>query len=127
MRSKQPTARLLVLVAIVAIGFYTHAYARIAYSAMSESESFRSTSETKAFEHPISAPWTRARLKVAMRVDQGQAVLRLIDPSGSTRLEKTFDRGEVSLDQTFSGNGTWRVELRFKNATGRYSIHLIAV
>jgi hypothetical protein len=125
MRSKQPTARLFVVMAIVAIGLYAPAYARGGYSAMSETESFRSASETKVMTHPISAPWTRARLKVAMRVSKGAAVLRLIDPSGSTRLEKTFQMGDASIDQTFPGNGIWRVELRFLNASGKYSIQLI--
>jgi hypothetical protein len=36
-------------------------------------------------------------------------------------------RGDSSIDQLFPGNGTWRVELRFKDATGKYSIQLIAV
>jgi predicted DNA-binding protein (UPF0251 family) len=125
MRSKVPAARLLVMMAVVAL-VCSHAEA-LRYSAMSESESFHSASDTKVMKHSINAPWTRARLKVAMHVAQGEAVLRLIDPDGSTRLEKVLQRGDSSIDQTFPGNGIWRVELRFKDASGKYSIQLIAV
>jgi predicted DNA-binding protein (UPF0251 family) len=121
MRSKVLLAMMAVVVLV-----YSNAEAW-RYSAMSESESFHSASDTKVMKHSIKAPWTRARLKVAMHVAQGEAVLRLIDPNGSTRLEKILPRGDSSIDQLFPGNGTWRVELRFKDATGKYSIQLIAV
>jgi hypothetical protein len=62
-----------------------------------------------------------------MRVDAGGATVRLIDGKGATRWEKTFEKGAGSIDQTFPGNGDWRVELRLEDATGRYEIHLIAV
>ena len=124
MRSNVTAARLLVMMAVAAL-VYTNAEAW-RYSAMSESESFHAASETKVMKHSIKAPWTRARLKVSMHVAQGEAVLRLIDPDGSTRLQKVLPRGDSSIDQMFPGNGTWRVELRFKDATGKYSIQLIA-
>jgi predicted DNA-binding protein (UPF0251 family) len=123
MRSKIRAARLLVMMAVVAL-VYSNAEAW-RYSAMSESESFHSASDTKVMKHSIKAPWTRARLKVAMHVAEGEAVLRLIDPNGSTRLEKVLRRGDSSIDQMFPGSGTWRVELRFKDAGGKYSIQLI--
>jgi predicted DNA-binding protein (UPF0251 family) len=124
MRSKQSAVRLLAMMAVVAL-VCTHAEAW-RYSAMSESESFHAASDTKVMKHSIAAPWTRARLKVTMHVAQGAAVLRLIDPDGSTRLEKTLERGDSSIDQTFAGNGIWRVELQFKDASGKYSVQLIA-
>ena len=127
MQSKQGIARLLIVVIIVAIGFHSTAYALKGYSAMSESEDFRSASETKVFKHTIAAPWSAARLKVAMRVERGEATLRLIDAKGATRWEKTFEKGRVSIDETFSGQGKWRVELRLRDATGDYEIRLIAV
>lgn len=124
MRSKVTAARLLVMIAVVALA-YTNAEAW-KYSAMSESESFHAASDTKVMKHSIKAPWTRAHLKVSMHVAKGEAVLRLVDPNGATRLEKVLQRGDSSIDQTFPGNGLWRVELRFKDATGEYSIQLIA-
>ncbi len=120
MRSKVLLAMMAVVVLV-----YSNAEAW-RYSAMSESESFHSASDTKVMKHSIKAPWTRAHLKVAMHVAQGEAVLRLIDPNGSTRLEKVLPRGDSSIDQMFPGKGTWRIELRFKDATGKYSIQLIA-
>jgi hypothetical protein len=125
MRSKQAVIRLVMVFAFAAIAL--HVYAKIGYSSMSETENVHAASETKVFKHAISSPWTGARLKVVMRVDQGAAVLRLIDANGSTRLEKTFGSGEGSVDQTFTGGGVWRVELQLKNTTGRYAIHLIGV
>jgi hypothetical protein len=122
MRSRRQIACVLLLMTIV-----VPSYARTGYSAMSETESFHTSSETKVFKHRISAPWTGARLKVAMRVEQGGATLRLVDASGSIRWEKTFESGEASIDETFSGKGIWRVDLRLRNATGRYKIQLIAI
>ncbi|MEA2237146.1 MAG: hypothetical protein QOC81_1870 [Thermoanaerobaculia bacterium] len=127
MQSKQTIARLLIVAAVAAIGFHSTAYALKGYSAMSESEDFRSASETKVFKHTITAPWSAARLKVAMRVERGEATLRLIDAKGATRWEKTFEKGRVSIDETFAGQGKWRVELRLRDATGGYEIRLIAV
>jgi len=127
MRMKHRIARLMVVVAVAAIGIQSPAYAVKGYSAMSESENFHSVTRTKVFKHRIAAPWTAARLKVAMRVDAGGATVRLIDAKGATRWEKTFEKGAVSIDQTFPGNGDWQVELRLEDATGRYEIHLIAV
>ena len=127
MRTKKGIARLLVALATVAIGFHSNAYAVKGYSAMSETENFHSVTRTKVFSHRVVAPWTAARLKVAMRVDAGDATVRLIDAKGTTRWEKVFEKGAVSIDQTFPGNGDWSVELRLEGATGRYEIHLIAV
>jgi hypothetical protein len=127
MQSKQGFARLLIVVTILAVGFLSRAYAGKGYSAMSESESFRAASETKVFKHTIVAPWTAARLKVAMRVERGGATVRLIDAKGATRWEKTFEKGGGSIDETFPGNGLWRVELRLRDATGDYEIRLVAV
>ncbi len=127
MRTKTGIARLLAVVAMTAIGFQSSAYAVKGHSAMSETENFHSLTRTKVFTHTIRAPWTAARLKVAMRVDAGGATVRLIDAKGATRWEKVFEKGAVSIDQTFPGIGDWRVELRLEGATGRYEIHLIAV
>ncbi|HEX3067335.1 MAG TPA: hypothetical protein VHX14_02085 [Thermoanaerobaculia bacterium] len=124
---KTRVARLLIVVAMAAIGFQSPAYAVKGYSAMSESENLHSVTQTKVFRHTIRAPWTAARLKVAMRVDAGGATLRLIDAKGARRWEKVFEKGATSIDQTFPGNGEWRVELRLEGATGRYEIHLIGV
>lgn len=124
MRTKRGIARLLVVVAMAAIGFQVFAKG---YSAMSETENFHSVTRTKVFTHRVAAPWTAARLKVAMRVDAGGATVRLIDAKGATRWEKVFEKGAASIDQTFPGNGDWRVELRLEGATGRYEIRLIAV
>jgi|GEM_PF-2246114 len=124
MRSNVTAARLLVMMVVVAlVSIHAEAWR---YSAMSESESFHAASETKVMKHSIKAPWTKARLKATMHVSQGEAVLRLIDPNGSTRLEKVLPQGDSSIDQMFPGDGLWRVELRFKDATGEYSIQLIA-
>jgi hypothetical protein len=127
MRTKKGIARLLVGLAVAAIGFHSPAYAVKGYSAMSETENFHSVTRTKVFKHRVVAPWTAARMKVAMRVDAGGATVRLIDATGATRWEKTFEKGAASIDQTFPGNGDWQVELRLRDATGRYEIHLIAV
>jgi hypothetical protein len=127
MRMKQGIARLLVVVAVAAIGFHSNAYAVKDYSAMSETENFHSVTRTKIFTHRVAAPWTAARLKVAVRVDAGSATVRLLDAKGETRWEKVFEKGGASIDQTFPGNGDWHVELRLEDATGRYEIHLIAV
>ena len=127
MQSKQTIARLLIVVIVVAVGFHSTAYALKGYSAMSESEDFRSASETKVFKHTIAAPWTAARLKVAMRVEKGEATLRLVDEKGATRWEKTFEKGQGAIDETFPGQGKWRVELRLRDASGSYEIRLIGV
>ena len=62
---------------------------------------------------------------VHLNVTEGEAVASLIDPTGSTRWEKVV-RGDLSFDKQFDGKaGVWHVELRFKGATGRYSIKLV--
>jgi hypothetical protein len=127
MRTKKEIARLMVVLAMAAIGFQSSAYAVKGHSAMSETENFHSVTRTKVFKHTIGPTWTAARLKVAMRVDAGNATVRLIDARGTTRWEKVFEKGAASIDQTFPGIGDWRVELRLEGATGRYEIHLIAV
>jgi hypothetical protein len=127
MRSNRHTVGIPLAVAILTIAFQGHALGGGRYSAMTETEDFRSASVTKVFKHPVSEPWTGARLKVAMRVEHGDAVVRLIDNAGATRWEKTFGPGHESVDQTFAGKGIWRVELRLRNATGRYDIKLIAI
>jgi hypothetical protein len=127
MRTKQGIARLMVVVAMAAIGFQSPAFAVKGYSAMSETENFHSLTRTKVFRHSIVTPWTAARLKIAMRLDAGGATVHLIDAKGATRWEKVFEKGAASIDQTFPGNGEWRVELRLESATGHYEIHLIAV
>ena len=127
MQSNHRIAGLVLAVLFMTISVPPQASARIAYSAMSESESFHASSATKVFKHNVVAPWNGVRLKVALRVDHGNATLRLVDERGVTRWEKAFSAGKASVDETFAGTGTWRVELRLKDATGRYEIHLIAV
>lgn len=118
----------LLLVSLVFVtGDHDPSMARSGYSAMMETQTFHSSSATKVFKHRIAPPWKGAQLHVTMHVDDGGAILRVIDNSGTKRLEKVFDRGDAAIDQNFDGQGVWRVELELKKASGRFAIKLTGV
>jgi hypothetical protein len=112
---------------LLALAVVVSCIAARGYSAFSDIDTFHSSSATKVFKHPVSAQWTGARLKVDMRVERGAADVRLIDGRGTTRWESTVSSGPLTVDRTFDGTGTWRIVVKFHNATGRYRIRLIAV
>jgi hypothetical protein len=95
------------------------------YSGMSETDDFRKSSVTKLFSHQVSSRWKGTELTLHLNVTEGEAVVRLVDATGSTRWDKTV-RGDFSFDKQFRGeSGVWHVELRFKGATGHYSVKLV--
>lgn len=106
--------------ALDASGFWRHGY-----SAMSESDDFKNAGGTKLLSHQVTSRWRGTQLTLHLNVTEGEAVASLIDPTGATRWEKAV-RGDFSFDKQFDGkSGVWHVGLRFKGATGRYSIKLV--
>jgi hypothetical protein len=106
--------------ALDASGFWRHGY-----SAMSETNDFKNAGGTKLMSHQVTSRWKGTELTVHLNVTEGEAVASLIDPTGSTRWEKNV-RGDFSFNKQFDGkSGVWRVELRFKGATGHYSVKLV--
>lgn len=106
--------------ALDASGFWRHGY-----SAMSESDDFKNAGGTKVMSHELTRRWKGTQLTVHLNVTEGEAVASLVDPTGSTRWEKVV-HGDFSFGQQFDGkSGVWHVALRFKGATGRYSVKLV--
>jgi hypothetical protein len=96
------------------------------YSAMSESDSFRNATETRVFKHSVRDRAEGTRLRLALKIEQGEAVVALLDPSGTNQFQRTFQAGKVSTEEKFRGKpGEWQVRVDFKGATGRYAIKLV--
>lgn len=114
---------LLVLTFFVAASAYAHGFW---YSAMSETDSFKSATESKVFKHAVHESAEGTHLHVKLSVDRGSVVVKLIDASGAVRLQKTCAAGTTKFDQQFAGkSGPWQVQLDFRGATGRYTVRLV--
>lgn len=97
------------------------------YSAMSQSDSVRNTTETKVFSHHIGKQAEGARLRVTVKLSSGEADVKLIDGQGTQRFDQLFHAGKANVEETFKGAaGDWQVRVDFKGATGRYAIKLVA-
>ena len=117
-------ASLLALLVFVAL----NATAGFWYSGLSDSDSVRNATETKVFKHELRQPAVGARLTVGLKLSEGEAVVRLIDPAGTKRYEKTFRAGRASIEETFHGGvGQWQISVDFQRATGRYSVKLVGI
>jgi hypothetical protein len=98
------------------------------YSAFSHSDSVSNATETKLFKHNFAAPAAGARLKLHLKLSGGEAVIRLVDPTGAKRYEQTFRSGEASIEETFTGKtGEWQIAVDFRHASGKYSVRLTGV
>ncbi|HEY6321844.1 MAG TPA: hypothetical protein VJA16_09830 [Thermoanaerobaculia bacterium] len=96
-------------------------------SAMPQWEEFRDATDTRVFTLPLTDERQRVSLRAKLTLERGGATVRLLDPAGNARWEKSFGPGESSADQSFASDpGTWRVELRLTGATGRARILLVA-
>jgi hypothetical protein len=112
---------LLVLVALNAsAGFW--------YSGLFDSDSVDKLTQTKVLKHTLRQPAVGARLTLGMKLSEGEATVRLVDPAGAKRYEKTFRAGKASIEETFRGeNGQWQIFVDFRGATGRYSVKLVGM
>ena len=97
------------------------------YSALHETSDFHRATEMKSFTHEIRSPWKGARLELKLRVESGSVTVKLVDPSGTTRYEKSFAAGKSEFQQQFDGNGVWNIQLQFHDATGRYDVGLVGI
>jgi hypothetical protein len=115
----------LAAIAMLVVSLPAHA-SGLWYSAMSESDSFRNATETRVLKHSVQDRAEGTRLRLELKIEQGEAVVTLGDPAGTTRFQRTFRAGKVSTEETFRGpHGEWQVRVDFKSATGRYSIKLV--
>lgn len=118
---------LVTLITVPTGGAGAKGFWRSGYSAMSETDSFQKASDTKVWKHEVGPQWKGTELKLHIVATEGDVALKLLDPTGSTRWEKTI-KGTFSFDENFPGPaGVWKVELRLKEATGRYEVKLVAI
>jgi hypothetical protein len=98
------------------------------YSAFSQSDSVADATVTKVFKHTFASPAVGAKLKVDLKLTGGEAIVRLVDPTGHKRYEQTFRAGEASIEETFKAkNGEWQISVDFRHASGRYSLRLTGI
>jgi hypothetical protein len=125
MRKLVYVSLLAVLVLMPTTALDASSFWRHGYSAMFQVDDFKNAGGTKLMSHQVTSRWKGTQLKLHLTVTEGEAVASLIDPTGSTRWEKAI-RGDCSVDKQFDGKaGVWRVALRFKDATGHYSVRLV--
>lgn len=92
---------------------------------MVETESITNRTETKLFKHTISDGYDGTRFFIKMKFTGGQATVRLRDGKNVERWAKTFRKGEAFAEQSYPGvTGEWRVEVTFKEASGKYTVKL---
>ena len=120
--------RVALLFALFALLAWSASATHFWYSAFSESDTVSNVTETKVFKHSLAAPAAGARLKVTLKLTEGEAVVRLVDPSGAKRFDQTFRPGSASVEETFKAKtGEWQVAVDFKHASGRYSLKLTGI
>jgi hypothetical protein len=109
--------------------FVAHnASAGLWYSGLFDSDSVDKLTQTKVLKHTLRQPAVGARLTLGLKLTEGEATVRLVDPDGTKRYEKTFRPGKASIEETFRGeNGQWQVIVDFRGATGRYSVKLVGM
>jgi len=117
-------ASLFALLLLVAV----QASAGLWYSGLFDSDSVDRLTQTKVLKHTLHQPAVGARFTVGLKLTEGEATVRLVDPAGTKRYEKTFHKGQASVEETFRGeNGQWQVIVDFRGATGRYSVKLVGM
>ena len=93
-----------------------------------DGDSLNNVTKTKVLKHTFKEPAVGARLNIDVKLTAGTAVVRLTDPSGAKRYEKTFNAGHADIEETFKApTGEWQVVVTFTKATGDYSVKLTGV
>jgi hypothetical protein len=93
-----------------------------------DGDSLSNTTKTKVLKHTFKKPAVGARLDLNVKLSAGTADIRLLDPTGAKRYEKTFNAGRANIEETFKApTGEWQVVVAFSHATGDYSIKLTGI
>jgi hypothetical protein len=118
----------IALVFALALVAVTASAGHLWYSMLWDGDSITNLTKTNVLKHTLKEPAVGARLNIDMKLSAGTAVVRVTDPTGAKRYEKTFNAGKADVEETFKApTGEWQVVVAFTKATGDYAVKLTGI